>query len=86
MKNALKKIGPFIFSVLIIIAMAGGIIVFSLFTIAIIVGGESGSTIALLVKNTIMPFFIRCAAIAMAGGLIVLYASGEHELTLGDDK
>jgi len=85
MKNILKKIGQSIFSIFIMIAMAGGGIVFAMFVIALIIG-ESGNAMALSAKNTVMPIFIICATIAMVGGLLELYASGEHELTMGDDK
>ena len=84
MKNTLKNIGKSIFSIFIMIAMAGGGIVFAMFAIALIIGGESGNAIALSARNTVMPIFIRSAAIAMAGGLLQLYASGEHQLTMGD--
>jgi len=82
MRDILKKVGRSIFSIFIMIAIAGGGIVFAMFVVAIIVGGEIGNTLALLAKNTVMPLFIRSAAIAMVGGLLKLYASGKHELTM----
>lgn len=82
MREILNKIGKSIFSIFIMLAIAGGGIIFAMFVVAIIVSGEVGNTIALLAKGTIMPFFIRCGAIAMAGGILKLYASGDHELTI----
>lgn len=84
MRKMLNKLGKSIFSIFIMIAIAGGGIVFVMFVIAIIIGGETGNSLALLAKNTVMPLFIRCAAISMAGGLLNFYASGNHELTMDD--
>ncbi len=86
MRDLLNNIGKSIFSIFIIIAIAGGGIVFALFVIAIIIGGETGNSLALVAKNDIMPIFIRSAAISMVGGLLNFYASGNHELTMDDNK
>lgn len=86
MRDLLNNIGKSIFSIFIIIAIAGGGIVFALFVIAIIIGGETGNSLALVAKNEVMPMFIRSAAISMAGGLLRFYASGNHELTMDDSK
>lgn len=86
MRNILSNLGKSIFSIFIIIAIAGGGIVFGMFLIAIILGGEVGNSLALVAKNEVMPMFIRSAAISMAGGLLKFYASGSHELTMDDNK
>lgn len=84
MREILKRIGEMIFSIFILIAIFGGGIIFTMFLIALIIGGETGNALALLAKETVMPLFIRCAAIAIAGGLLKLYAIDKHELILDD--
>ncbi len=86
MTKLLNNIGKSIFSIFIMITIAGGGIVFAVFVLALILGGEVGNSLALLAKGTLMPIFIRCAAISMAGGLLKFYASGNHELTMEDNK
>ncbi|NLL81630.1 MAG: hypothetical protein GX231_04890 [Tissierellia bacterium] len=86
MREKLEGLGETIFSIFIIIAIGGGGIIFLMFLIAIILGGETGNAMALLAKDTIMPIFIRLGAIAMAGGLLKLYAADKHELILDDNE
>lgn len=84
MRNFLNNIGKSVFSIFIMIAIAGGGVIFAMFLVAIIIGGEVGNTLALSAKSTVMPIFIRCAAVSMVGGLLKFYASGSHELTMDD--
>lgn len=84
MKNKLDSILKSIFSIFILIALAGGGVVFLLFIGALIVGGEKGAEIALNSKNMVMPFFIKSATVAVAAGLISFYNSKEHTLSLED--
>ena len=62
-----------IFSITAMIAILGGAVVFVLFLMAFIIGGERGGAIALFGKNSVMPVFIRIAAISLLFGLIHTY-------------
>ena len=85
MKNKLANIIESLFSIFVIAAILGGGIVFIMFVIGIIVGGEAGNSLAVNARSVIMPMFIRAAAIAVMLGLFHHYVIGEHALTM-DDK
>lgn len=86
MKDTILKASQSLFSIFILLAVAGGGIVFMMFVIGIIIGGPTGNSLAVSAKNTVMPIFIRSAALAVFAGLIYYYTSGEHTLTMDDDK
>lgn len=86
MKDKSINIFNSIFSVFILLAIIGGGIVFLLFIVAFIVGGESATVFSTAASKTIMPYFIKAAAIGMLAGLIILYTSGEHYLHLKDNQ
>lgn len=71
-----------IFSLFISISILGGGIIFLMFIIAIIVGGNLGTIIATTAFKKIMPYFIKAAAIGIFAGLIAIYTSGSHYLSL----
>lgn len=82
MKNKLECILKNIFSLFIIVAILGGGLIFIMFLVALIVGGDLGSSIAVSAKDVIMPYFIRFASIGVLAGLILSYIIGEHGLSL----
>lgn len=84
MKKKIEDIVESIFSLSLIIAIVGGGIIFLMFVAALIMGGASGEMIAVSASETIMPFFIRSASISILFGLIYVYISGEHALTMKD--
>lgn len=78
MENFLKTV----FSILIMIAMLGGGLVFLMFLLALLLGGDLGATIAVNARSLVMPYFIRLASIAVLSGLIVSYMTDRHGLSL----
>lgn len=82
MKGKLDNILRKIFSLFLIVAIFGGGIVFIMFVVALIIGGELGGSIAINARETVMPYFIRFASLAVFSGLISLYLTGEHGLSL----
>lgn len=82
MKDKIENILKLIFSLFIMIAMLGGALVFLMFLVALIVGGDLGASIAVNARNLVMPYFIRFASIAVFAGLIFSYLKGKHGLSL----
>lgn len=82
MKNLSNKVINYLFSIFISLAIFGGGVVFLMFVIALVFGGEVGNSLALMVKNETMPLFIRFASIGTLAGLIVSYINNNHELTI----
>ncbi len=78
MKNTIQSI----FSIATMFAVAGGFVVFLLFFVAIIIGGETGESMALFANKGLMPYFIRGASVASFAGLIYFYMTKEHALTM----
>ena len=85
MKDKSINILNSIFSIFILLSIIGGGLVFLLFMVAILIGGEMGAFLSIIASKTIMPYFIKAAAIGILAGLIILYTSGKHYLYLGDD-
>lgn len=75
-----------VFSIALIIAILGGGIIFLMFILAIILGGGTGEVLATKASKEIMPYFIRSATIAVTAGLLSFYISGEHALSLKDER
>lgn len=74
-----------IFSILIIIAIAGGVLIFLMLIASLILGGQQGEVLAVSANQVYMPYFIKAAAIAVLAGLISLYVSGAHVLSLDEE-
>lgn len=86
MRESIGKLTKSIFSIFIMLAIAGGGVVFIMFILGIIIGGSTGTSLAVNVKNVVMPQFIRFAAIAVFAGLIDYYLTGKHALTVEEKK
>ncbi|MFY9214785.1 MAG: hypothetical protein ACOXZT_06705 [Tissierellaceae bacterium] len=84
MRESIMKFVQNLFSIATLIAVLGGAVVFTMFLVGIIIGGDSGTSLAVNAKGIVMPYFIRCAAVAVLAGLIHYYASGEHALTMDE--
>ncbi len=82
MKNNFENLLSSLFSFFILIAILGGGIIFLLFLVALLLGGETGANLAISTSTTIMPYFIKSATIAVLAGLVSMYARGMHTLTL----
>ncbi|NLC41839.1 MAG: hypothetical protein GX775_03175 [Erysipelothrix sp.] len=79
MKKKIEKLCELIFSIGLLLALAGSVIVFLLLVASLIIGSES---LAVFASGKLMPIFIQISAVALGGGLISMYVSGEHELTI----
>lgn len=86
MKDKSINILNSIFSIFILLAIMGGGLVFILFMLALLIGGETGAILSTTASKTIMPYFIKSAALGMLSGLIILYTSGKHYLHLNDNQ
>lgn len=75
-----------IFSIFLLIAISGGALVFFIFVIALILGGSTGETLAISANEVIMPYFIKSAATAIFAGLLSLYVSKSHQLSLSEEE
>lgn len=73
-----------VFSLFILLALLGGSLTFLIFMLALVIGGEMGGSMAVFASKTIMPYFIRLAALAMVVGLLVIYITGKHLLSLNE--
>lgn len=85
-KQQLENILRSIFSIFIMIAIAGGVIVFLIFLAAMIMGGKGGEAMASNVTKTYMPYFIKASSIAVLSGLLLFYLGGTHALSLKVEK
>ena len=84
MKKRLQDILASLFSFFIIVAIFGGEVIFVMFIIALILGGQLGNNLAISASNTVMPFFIKSATVSILTGLIWMYIEGNHTLSLGE--
>lgn len=82
MKKSISSILENIFSIIMLISIIGTAFVFLLFLLSIIIGGEIGNAISLWIKNDFLNILIRLATIGVMGGLIKMYITREHELTI----
>jgi len=80
--NKIENIMISIFSIGIMVAISGGALVFLLFLMGFILGGESAAYLSNLASKILMPYFIKSAAIGVFAGLITFYIHGKHELSI----
>lgn len=85
MREKINKVLLSIFSVFILIAIAGGGIVFLMFVAAILVGGNTAETLAVNANKLYMPCFIKAASIGVMAGLLSFYITKSHALSLNDE-
>ena len=71
-----------VYSVFVGISLFGGFVVFLFMMAGLITGGEGGAEIMLIGRQTIMPRLIQAAGIAVISGMIFLYVTDSHDLTL----
>lgn len=79
--TALKKIYAYI----AFFTVGLGFIVSLMFILALILGGSAGESLALLSKE-VMTWGIRLASISVLIGVVYIYISKEHSLTINSDK
>ncbi len=81
MVNLMEKI----YSVLALLTIALGVAVAVMFAVSFAIGGGSGESIAVL-AGKVMSWGIRFAAVATLAGLVKIYLSKEHTLTINVEK
>jgi hypothetical protein len=74
----------YIYGLAAMIAMALSFIVFLLFALALVIGGQTGSSIAALAESVVL-WGIRLAAAAILVGLISIYLRREHSLSMNSE-
>jgi len=67
------------------VLIAGGLATFG-FLIAIIIGGESATSLAVFLHKQYFPVVIRISSIIILIGLVSMYISNKHALSLTLDK
>lgn len=82
MKDNFENFLSSTFSFFILLAIFGGGLVFILFVLALILGGQTGTNLAVSASTTIMPYFIKSAGISIIAGLLWIYSKKAHILTL----
>ena len=82
----ITRIANILFSIAITIALIGGGLVGLLFLLAVLIGGNTGESLAVFTKNDLLPQFIRIATIAMLSGLVRFYPDNFHPLSLNTDE
>ena len=82
----ITRIANILFSIAITIALIGGGLVGLLFLLAVLIGGNTGESLAVFTKNDLLPQFIRIATIAMLSGLVRFYTDNFHPLSLNTDE
>lgn len=85
-KQVFENLLRSIFSFFIMIAIAGGVITFLLFVVALIMGGDAGGQLAVNTNKVYLPYFIKAASIGVISGLILFYISNTHTLSLSAEK
>ncbi len=56
------------------------------FVIALIIGGETGASIAVIIKNTCFPLIIKVTSVTVGLGLVGMYFGKEQALSMISEK
>ena len=86
MKETLKKISD-VFKLIfgwgiMIVLFAGGLTFFG-YVAALIIGGETATTMCTWIYKTFIPIIIKASTILILFGLLTMYLAGEKALTPG---
>lgn len=79
--KALSKITDQLYSWITLIAIGIGLLVALLFLVSVLIGGSTGESLAVASGN-LMTWAIRLATLAVLAGIINIYASKRHTLTM----
>lgn len=86
MKNFAKKLAEILQIVfgygIVICLFAGGGTIFG-YLIALLIGGETATAICAFIYKSIFPVIIKCSAILVLVGLLIMYLKGEKSLDIG---
>jgi len=86
MRKSMESFFSSVFSLGVLIAVAGGVVMFAVFFYAIIVGGAEGGKMVVSMQKVYFPYFIKIASIAIFSGAVAMYAANSHALSLKTDK
>jgi hypothetical protein len=84
MKKQLDELFSMIFGGALFLAMALGFLCFVLFFLGFIIGGDTAAAFAQNAKKVI-DYAIQISSIAVLFGLLKIYVSGKHYLTIMDE-
>jgi membrane protein implicated in regulation of membrane protease activity len=82
--KALTNVTNKLYTWITLIALSLGLLVALLFLTALIIGGSAGESLAVF-SGDLMTWSIRLATIAVLAGIINIYASKRHTLTMDKD-
>lgn len=68
------------------IAMTLGAASFLGFLLALMIGGESGQSLAIFLQDKYFPWVIRFSSFVVGSGLVAMYAGKEQALSLRAEK
>ena len=75
-----------IYGIFISIAILGGVVIFLFYSLALIIGGNTGANLVSFAYDYLVPYFIRAASVATMCGLLIFYVTGKHTLTMKEEK
>lgn len=75
-----------IFSIGIICTLISGVLLFTGYIIALIIGGEKATEICRFIFNDCTPWVIKITTIVIGIGLITMYLSKQSALTMAKSK
>ena len=89
MKEFSKTISGFLKDVfgygMVVCLFAGGLTFFG-YLVALIMGGETATSICVFIYKTICPIIVTLSNVMIIVGLLAMYLNGEKALTISDDK
>ena len=80
------KVLRLIFGYTMLIALLVGGLTFFGYVAAMCIGGETAAVICTFIYKTVVPIMVKVANVMIFFGLVVMYLSGEMELTVGSKK
>ena len=89
MKETCKKISAVlkkIFGYGIMICLFAGGLTFFGYLAALVIGGETATTICSVIYKTIIPYIIKASTFLILLGLVAMYLNGEMALTTAKKK
>ena len=89
MKETCKKISAVlkkIFGYGIMICLFAGGLTFFGYLAALVIGGETATTICTVIYKTIIPYIIKASTFLILLGLVAMYLNGEMALTTAKKK
>jgi hypothetical protein len=77
-----KKLFANVYSIFVGLSLFGGFVVFLFILAGFVVGGADGASIMAIARTNIIPRLYQLASIGVISGMILLYVTNDHDLTL----